>query len=90
MDTTRHTMNLKQFPTLLYQSINNRAGTLVNLLEAMCSVANAKSVVEYSLAACYQRSYSTLFKAIDELKVEQIEMLLAASFDATMSIWTTC
>lgn len=72
MDTTRHTTNLKQFRTLLYQNINNRADTLVNLLDAMCSVANAKSVVEYSLAACYRRSYSTLFKAIDELKVERM------------------
>jgi len=36
----------------------------------MCSIPNARSVVEYSLASCYRRSYSTLFKAIDEMNLE--------------------
>ena len=72
MDTTLHTTNLKQFRTSLYQNINNRADTLMNLLDAMCSVPNAKSVVEYSLASCYQRSYSTIFKAIDELTLAEL------------------
>lgn len=67
MDTTLHTTNLKQFRTSLYQNINNRADSLMNLLDAMCSVPDARSVVEYSLAACYLRSYSTIFKAIDEI-----------------------
>jgi len=56
----------------LYQNFNNRADTLMDLLDAMCSVPHAKSVVEYSLASCYQRSYSTIFKAIDELKLAEL------------------
>ena len=44
----------------------------MNLLDAMCSVPHAKAVVEYSLAACYQRSYSTIFKAIDELALAEL------------------
>ena len=69
MDITLHTTNLKQFRTSLYQNINNRADSLMELLDAMCSVPNAQSVVEYSLAACYRRSYSTIFKAIDEMNL---------------------
>ena len=69
MDITLHTTNLKQFRTLLYQNINNRADSLMDLLDAMCSVPNASSVVEYSLAACYPRSYSTIFKAINEMNL---------------------
>ncbi|MCP4064059.1 MAG: transposase, partial [Gammaproteobacteria bacterium] len=69
MNITLHTTNLKQFRTSLYQNINNRADSLMDLLDAMCSVANARSVVEYCLAACYRRSYSTIFKAIDEMRL---------------------
>ena len=39
----------------------------MDLLDAMCSFPAARSVVEYSLAACFPRSYSTIFKAIDEM-----------------------
>ncbi len=69
MDITLHTTNLKQFRTSLYQNINNRADSLMDLLDAMCSVPNASSVVEYCLAACYPRSYSTIFKAINEMNL---------------------
>ncbi len=69
MDITLHTTNLKQFRTSLYQNINNRADSLMDLLDAMCSVPNAGSVVEYCLAACYPRSYSTIFKAINEINL---------------------
>ncbi len=44
----------------------------MDLLDAICSVPNAKSVVEYSLAACYPRSYSTIFKAIDTMDLEPL------------------
>ena len=41
----------------------------MDLLDAMCNDTAAKSVVEYSLAACFPRSYSTIFKAINEMKL---------------------
>jgi len=69
MDITRHTTNLKQFRTSLYQNFNNRADSLMDLLDAMCSNPNARSVVEYSLTANYRRSYSTIFKAIEEMEL---------------------
>ena len=67
MDMTRYTTQLTQFRNTLYQNFANRADSLMDLLDAMCSDPAAKSVVEYSLAACFLRSYSTIFKAINEL-----------------------
>lgn len=72
MDTTLYTTNLKQFWDEVYQNFNNRADTFMELLDAMCSYPQANSVVEYSLAACFRRSYSTIFKAIDELDLAQM------------------
>ena len=69
MDMTRYTTQLTQFRNTLYQNFANRADSLMDLLDAMCSDPAAKSVVEYSLAACFLRSYSTIFKAINELKL---------------------
>jgi hypothetical protein len=72
MDITQHTTNLEQFRYTLYQNLNNRADTLMDLLDAMCSVPDARSVVEYSLAACFPRSYSTIFKAVDEMNLGEM------------------
>lgn len=74
MDITQYTTELGQFRYELYQNFDNRADTLLDLLDAMCSSPSANSVVEYSLSASYRRSYSTIFKAIDEMRVD--EMLL--------------
>jgi len=66
MDITRYTTQLKQFRLKLYQNFTNRADTLIELLDAICSNPTATSVVELSQTACFRRSYSSLFKAIDE------------------------
>jgi len=57
---------LVQFRQKLYQNFTNRADTLMELVDALCSTPSARSVVEYSLAPCFRRSYSTLYKALDE------------------------
>jgi len=57
---------LAQFRQQLYQNFTNRADTLMELVDALCSTPSARSVVEYSLSPCFRRSYSTLFKALDE------------------------
>lgn len=75
MDITRYTTQLMQFRTELYQNITNRADTLLELLDAMGSNPTATSVVELSQTACFRRSYSNLFKAIDEW--QPAKMLLA-------------
>lgn len=68
MDITLCTHNMTQFRERLYQNFANRADTLMELLDAICSMPDARSVVEYSLAACFRRSYSTIFKAINEME----------------------
>ena len=72
MDITLHTTNLEQLRNTLYQNLDNRADTMMELLDAMCSFPDATSVVEYSLAACFRRSYSTIFKAINEMALEEM------------------
>ena len=44
----------------------------MDLLDAMCRFPERRSVVEYSLAACFPRSYSTIFKAIDEMDLARL------------------
>jgi len=58
---------MKQFREELYQNFNNRADTLMELVDAISSSPHVRSVVEYSLAPCFRRSYSTIFKAIAEM-----------------------
>lgn len=72
MDITLYTNQLEQFRLSLYQNIANRADAVMELVDAISSTREAKSVVEYSLAPSFRRSYSTLFKAIDEVKLEPL------------------
>lgn len=69
MDITLHTDSLNQFRDSLYQNFNNQADTLMELVDALCSKPDAKSVAEYSLASCFRRSYSMLYKAVDQMDV---------------------
>jgi len=62
------TQNLEQFRQQVYQNFNKRAATLMDLLDALCSSTRARSVVELSLEHCFRRSYSALFKALDEYR----------------------
>lgn len=66
MKTNTCTTALVQFRHKLYQNFTNRADTLMELVDALSSTSNARSVVEYCLAPCFRRSYSTLYKALAE------------------------
>jgi hypothetical protein len=70
---------LEQFRQLLYQNFNNRADTLMELVDAICSNPTARSVVELSLTPCFRRTYTALFKAVAECHWEdrQLARLLA-------------
>jgi DDE superfamily endonuclease len=72
---------LVQFRQRLYQNFTNRADTLMELVDAVCSTSHARSVVEYTLAPCFRRSYSTLFKALNlwAWHTTQLARLLAPS-----------
>ena len=54
MKIKQATTDLEQFRYSLYQNFENRADTLMDLLDAMCSMPEAKSVVEYSLASVFR------------------------------------
>ena len=75
MDTQQSTRQLEQFRYGFYQNIGIRADTIMDLIDALGSMPEANTVVEYSLSPLFRRSYSTIFKAIDESKLK--EKLLA-------------
>jgi hypothetical protein len=72
MDITLSPKQLTQFRLELYQNFNNRADTLLELVDALCSSPSAKSVVELSQSSCFRRSYSSLFKAIEAWSPEKM------------------
>ena len=65
MTNEQCTTELEQFRHSLYQNFNNRADSLMELVDALCSSPAAHSPVELTLAPVYRRSYSTLYKAVD-------------------------
>jgi hypothetical protein len=71
MNTDTCTAALVQFRRRLYQNFTNRADTLMELVDALCSTSSARSVVEYSLAPCFRRTYTTLYKALAEWTWDQ-------------------
>lgn len=74
------TTELAQFRQELYQNFNNRADSLMELVDALCSTPNARSVVELSLTPCFRRTHTALYKAIAacEWCDGQLAQLLAA------------
>ena len=64
MDREIHATHLAEFRQRVYQTFNNRADTLMELLDTLSSNRDAQTVVELSLNPVFRRSYSTLFKGI--------------------------
>ena len=74
MKTDTCTAALVQFRHRLYQNFTNRADTLMELVDALCSTRSARSVVELCLAPCFRRTYSTLYKALAEWQCDQQQL----------------
>lgn len=74
MTTKSYTQELEQFRQQLYQNFDNRADTLMELVDAICSNPDARSVVEYSLTPCFRRSYSTISQALNEMKWDELQL----------------
>lgn len=74
MEITQHTTDLEQFRYTLYQNMENRADTLMELVDAVCSYPAAESVVGYSLSPVFRRSYSTISKALSEMKMGEMTL----------------
>ncbi|MBA3573003.1 MAG: transposase [Pyrinomonadaceae bacterium] len=74
MIISRYTTELEQFRQTLYQNFNNRADTMMEVIDALCSGVSAKSPVELTLTACFRRSYSMLYKAIEGFAWEPLAL----------------
>ncbi len=61
MTTQSYIQQLTQFRYRLYHNFNNRADSLMELVDAMCSNTTARSVVEYTLTPCFRRTYTALY-----------------------------
>ena len=57
----------EQFRDKLYQSLNYRKDTVMDLVDALAANTTAKSPVELSLSPLFKREYSALYKGIQEM-----------------------
>ncbi|MGB7415851.1 MAG: transposase [Thermosynechococcaceae cyanobacterium] len=57
----------KQFRDKLYQSLNYRRDTVMDLVDAIAANTTARSPVELSLSPLFRREYSSLYKGIQEM-----------------------
>jgi len=64
MDIQETTSQLKQFRQELYEAFDLRRDALMELIDALSSTPNARSVVELSLSPFFRREYSSVHDAI--------------------------
>ena len=69
MDIQETISQLEQFRQELYQTFDLRADALMELVDALSSTTNARSVVELSLSPFFRRQYSSVHDAIAHLFV---------------------
>jgi hypothetical protein len=67
MEIQKSISRLKQFRQELYDSFDYRADALMELIDALSSTTNARSVVELSLSLFFRREYSSVHDAIAHL-----------------------
>jgi len=67
MDIQETISQLKQFRQELYEAFDLRADALMELIDALSSTPNARSVVELSLSPFFRREYSSVHDAIAHL-----------------------
>ena len=77
MIAQENAQQLTQFRLEVYQNFNKRADTLMDLVDALSSNTQARSVVELSLSTSFRRDYTALFKAISEYQPEKATKTLA-------------
>lgn len=65
MGTQENISQLQQFRGELYQLLKARSDTLLDLLDALSSSPNARSVVELCLSPLFRHEYSSVSDAID-------------------------
>jgi len=77
MNSHEHATHLTQFREQVYQNFNKRADAIMDLLDALSSNRQARSVVELSLETCFRREHTSIFKAITAYRPEWMSKNLA-------------
>ena len=67
MDIQESISQFQQFRQELYESFDHRADALMELIDALSTTPNARSVVELSLNPFFRRQYSSVHDAIAHL-----------------------
>lgn len=88
MNIQAYQNEFQQFREILYQNFNKRADTAFELVDALCGFPAAESPVQLSLAPEFRRTYTALYKAIDEVNWKDISVakLVANSVPSPMAL----
>lgn len=60
----------------MYSKLDKRVDAIVELLDAICSNPNARSVVELSLDPYFHRTHDSIYKAIGKFSIEELAELV--------------
>jgi len=74
MNTKIDAIQFVQFREQVYQNFTKRADSAMELLDALCSTPNARSVVELSLSPHFKHQYPSIYKAIIDAGWEDIDL----------------
>jgi len=85
MKTQTQTPTFVQFRQQVYQNLTKRVDSAMELLDALCSTPDAYAVVELSLSPHFRRTYTALYKAIDENDWDQLNLARLAGSCAEAS-----
>ncbi|MBN1429558.1 MAG: hypothetical protein JXB07_14385, partial [Anaerolineae bacterium] len=66
----KNAYQLEPFRKEVYQSTTKSADALMNVVDALSSQTNARSIAELSLEPAFQREYSSAYQAIDDFVEE--------------------
>ena len=68
-----------QFREKVYQNFSKLEDASMDLLDALCSTPNARSVVELSLSPHYRREHTSIYKTIEKSKMKEVPLHSLAS-----------
>jgi hypothetical protein len=71
--------SLTQFRNEVYQHFDKRPDTLLELVDALSSNQTARSVAELSLAPCFRREYSALYKGVADCTLTDTDLAALAA-----------
>ena len=74
MNLKVNTTQFAQFRNQVYQNFTKRDDSAMELLDALCSMPNARSVVELSLSPHFKHQYPSIYKAIAAAGWEDIDL----------------